>query len=324
MKLNLETTNENEVIIKAYLEKNASETLADKINNGVLIEKDGFQLINKKTLSGFMQYANGEAQKLAKQGARACCVKDEIVYGWAIHYFEEDSIEENLYKQDGTEYKVTKPIPTVQKAFASSTTTTKKKKFNEGQFSLFDMMLEEPKEEKQEEVEDDDEYPSEEEIQDALQQVYEEEQKPKYTPSPVYAKYLELQKQYPEYIIAYKLGDFYEIIGENAVRIANALDLTLTGRDCGLENRVPMVGFPYHVADKYFEKMAINHKVARCNSLGDIVLYPPENEEFDLTEEEMREFDGDICDGEIPMDGNIDERTATVLFSIFGKNILMR
>ena len=87
--LNLTTKGTEQELIKKYLEENASETLAEKINNGVRIEKDGKTLINKKSLDGFMKYATDEAKKLAERGASAACVRSVVVFGWAIHYFEE-------------------------------------------------------------------------------------------------------------------------------------------------------------------------------------------------------------------------------------------
>lgn len=105
MQLNLETKTKEQEIVKAYLEENASETLAEKINNGTPFQKDGKQLINRKTLDGFMRYACEEARKLAEKGANSACVEDKVVFGWAIHYFEEDSIEGTLLNADGTEYK---------------------------------------------------------------------------------------------------------------------------------------------------------------------------------------------------------------------------
>ena len=118
-KLNLEATSREQEIVKAYLEENASETLAEKINNGTPIEKDGKHLIYRKTLDGFMRYACAEARKLAAKGASSACVEDKVVFGWAIHYFEEDSIEGTLYNADGTEYKpvrtpASKPTATVK------------------------------------------------------------------------------------------------------------------------------------------------------------------------------------------------------------------
>ena len=67
---------------------------------------------------------------------------------------------------------------------------------------------------------------------------------------------MQIQNQNPQAVIAYRLGDFFEVFGDNAIKIANRLDLTLTGRDCGLDERVPMVGFPYHASDTYFRKIA--------------------------------------------------------------------
>ena len=108
--LNLQATTEPQKMVKAFLEQNASDTLADKINNGAVILKDGQTLVNKKTLDGFMNYATSEAQKVAEKGSRCACIQDDVVFGWAIHYFEEDSIEEKLYNPDGTEYVKPKAI----------------------------------------------------------------------------------------------------------------------------------------------------------------------------------------------------------------------
>ena len=105
MKLNLEAKNREQKRIKAFLEENASDTLTEKINNGVRIEKDGKILLNRKTLDGFMSYANDEAKKLAEKGAKAVCIDDDVVFGWAVHYFEENSIEGTLFNEDGSEYK---------------------------------------------------------------------------------------------------------------------------------------------------------------------------------------------------------------------------
>ena len=89
MKLNLEAKNREQQHIKAYLEENASDILAGKINNGVRIEKGGQILLNSKTLDGIMSYANDEAKKLVEKGANAACIVDDIVFGWAVHIFED-------------------------------------------------------------------------------------------------------------------------------------------------------------------------------------------------------------------------------------------
>lgn len=87
--LNLTAKTKEERLIKAYLEANASETLAEKINGGVRVQKDGKTLINKKTLAGFMRFACDEARKQAEKGVNSACIDDQTVYGWAVHYFEE-------------------------------------------------------------------------------------------------------------------------------------------------------------------------------------------------------------------------------------------
>ena len=110
-KLNLEAKNPPQQRIKEYLEMSASDVLADKINNGVVVEQDGQSLVNRKTLDGFMKFATEEARKLAEKGSMCACVEDSVVYGWAIHYFEEESIIEKLYNADGTEYVKPKEAP---------------------------------------------------------------------------------------------------------------------------------------------------------------------------------------------------------------------
>ena len=109
MKLNLQANNEAEKRVLEYLENNISETLANKINAGVQVEKDGKQLLSKKDLNSFFVYAQNEARKIANNNQYAC-IEDATVFGWAIHYFEEDTIEGKMFNLDGTEYKVQKPI----------------------------------------------------------------------------------------------------------------------------------------------------------------------------------------------------------------------
>jgi len=135
IELNLTANGNEQIIIKNYLQENVSEMLADKINNGVKIAKDNKTLLNKKDLNGFMKYANDEARKLAEKGAISACVEDKVVFGWAIHYFEEDSIEGNLYNEDGTEFKVEQKVKTVAKTIAKTPIKEQKK-----QTSLFDFM----------------------------------------------------------------------------------------------------------------------------------------------------------------------------------------
>ena len=335
MKLNLETNSREQELVKAYLEENASETLAEKINNGTPFEKDEKTLINKKTLDGFMKYASNEARKLASKGANSACVEDKVVYGWAVHYFEEDSIEGTLFNADGTEYK---PAP---KSAPTKVKKVEPKKPEERQPALFDFMETEKSE--PEANDDDDEQPSQEEIDEILAEIAEEENK-KATQkklSPFYEKYLEIERSYPDCVITYRLGDFYEVFGEKAVQISEECNLTLTGRDVGLENRIPMVGFPYHAAELYFDKIQRNHRLVIINSDGTLKeLSKPQTainldtgEIYDeMTEEEMREFDGDIeepqdidDEPEDSFDTTAFDKTAVVtLVEIFGDKLSVR
>lgn len=79
--------------------------------------------------------------------------------------------------------------------------------------------------------------------------------------SPIYRQYLDVQKANPQAVVLLRLGDFYEIMGENARTVAEELDLTLTSREVGLPERVPMCGFPYYASDAYIEKILARHSV---------------------------------------------------------------
>lgn len=253
MDLNLTAQNKQEELVLKHLRDNASDVLANKINNGTPFEKDGHSLTNKKTLAGFMKYACDEARKLAEKGANSTFIDDQTVYGWAIHYFEEESIEGTLYTIDGTEYK-----PTV-KRIESNTVKAKPepKKQENVQFSFFDNLTEQDV--KDNETDNSSVDTDENEV---IEQNGNNEQTPVASNTPngtFFEKYQTLQQQNPAYVIAYRLGDFYEIMGEKAVEIAREIDLTLTSRDCGLEERVPMIGFPYHASENYFSKIAKTH-----------------------------------------------------------------
>lgn len=103
--LDLKVNDEQQEIIKNYLQENVSDILAEKINKGINIIKNNTPLVSKKDLDGFMEYACKRAQEQAEKGKRSAVVKDDVVFGWAIHYFEEDSIEGTLYNPDGTKYE---------------------------------------------------------------------------------------------------------------------------------------------------------------------------------------------------------------------------
>lgn len=82
--------------------------------------------------------------------------------------------------------------------------------------------------------------------------------------------YFTVKEKYPDCLIFYRLGDFYEMFFDDAVKASQILDLTLTGRDCGLEKRAPMCGVPYHAVDTYITKLVqCGEKVAICEQLED-------------------------------------------------------
>lgn len=335
IKLNLTPQNKQEELILNYLQNNASETLADKINNGTPFEKDGNPLLNKKTLSGFMKYACDEARKLAEKGANSTFIDDQTVYGWAIHFFEEDSIEGTLYTLDGAEYK---PAPKKSVNTKPATPKPQPQKQQSLQFSLFDKFDENDVKaptndclsvESAEMTVDTKEEPTS--VKTPTKPVVEENKG-----NDMYQKYMTYQAEHKTAIVAYRLGDFYEVFGDNAVTLGNELSLTITSRDVGLKARIPMVGFPYHAAENYFAKIVKNHDLYIIENDGEKQfierIKPAVNRLIDedtgeiLSEEEMREFDGDIYE---PQD--IDEPEPSVnqtipkeVFALFGNKVEVR
>ena len=88
--------------------------------------------------------------------------------------------------------------------------------------------------------------------------------------SPMMQKYLETKEQYKDCVLFYRLGDFYEMFFDDAIEISRELELTLTGKDCGLEQRAPMCGIPYHAAENYIARLVSKgYKVAICEQLED-------------------------------------------------------
>ena len=304
-KLNLAAKGDDQIAVLNHLQQNATDILADKINNGVQIVKDGVTLINKKTLDGFFRYATEEARKLVAQNARCACVLDRVVFGWAIHYFEEDEIEGTLYNLDGTEYKTVKPL-------ATPTVTTKsvitKPKKNEGQLSIFDMTLpDDEADDTDEDVCDDTEdlY----EVQDVCEPIAQQTAThtiahdnaqtltptiaatpqavatPEQPTQPItsqsanthtddkamfYYKYEIMQRQYPNNILLYRVGDFYEALDRNAELLARTIGLTLTGLSCGEAGRHPMCGIPYHALDVYVDKIKQHFAITIMDSDNDV------------------------------------------------------
>ena len=310
MTLNLTATTTEEKVLKEYLEQTVSEILANKINNGVPVEKDGKKLISKKTLAGFMKYATDEARKQAAKGATSACLHSDTVFGWAIHYFEEDSIPGTLYNEDGTEYKPPKPTP---KVTPKPSTTAEapvvpapKPQPKAGQMSMFDLfdeseteaeettetykyneaetVVEHAVEAPESPVEDE-----EPEVEEVPAVEVKEPEKP--VISPLWTRYQGYQEEYPEAVIAMRVGDFYEIFGESAETVSKPLELTVVSRDFGLSERVPMIGFPYHRADAYIEKL---------RAFTDVVVVESETEKRLLPKYQPIEgFEVDTTTGEI-------------------------
>ena len=293
-KLNLAAKGDDQIAVLNYLQQNASDVLADKINNDVKIVKDGITLINKKTLDGFFRYATEEARKLVAKDAKCACVLDNVVFGWAIHYFEEDEIEGTLYNLDGTEYKTaTKPV-TAPKITTKPVVTKPKK--NEGQLSIFDMTLP-----------DDEPDDTDEDVCDDTEDLYEVQVVCEPTNQPTsqqvstptithndtqsstptqqsanthtddkamfYYKYEIMQRQYPNNILLYRVGDFYEALDRNAELLARTIGLTLTGLSCGGAGRHPMCGIPYHALDVYVDKIKQHFAITIMDSDNDVHVF---------------------------------------------------
>ena len=93
--------------------------------------------------------------------------------------------------------------------------------------------------------------------------------------SPFYQRYMLVQNKYPDSIVLFSRGDFYEVLGQGAQILAENLGLTLTGRDCGFLERVPMVGIPRHAIDNYIGKAIENGlKIALTESPDVVKEFP--------------------------------------------------
>ena len=119
--------------------------------------------------------------------------------------------------------------------------------------------------------------------------------------SPMMQHYLTIKEKYKDCIVFYRLGDFYEMFYDDAVKASGLLDLTLTGRDCGLEQRAPMCGVPHHAADTYIGKLvSFGEKVAICEQLEDA------SEAKGIVERDVVRV---VTAGTVIEDGQLDEKT---------------
>ncbi|WP_321002061.1 DNA mismatch repair protein MutS [Eisenbergiella porci] len=88
--------------------------------------------------------------------------------------------------------------------------------------------------------------------------------------TPMMQQYMETKKQYPDCILFYRLGDFYEMFFEDALTASRELEITLTGKNCGQEERAPMCGVPYHAVEGYLSRLVSKgYKVAICEQMED-------------------------------------------------------
>ena len=88
--------------------------------------------------------------------------------------------------------------------------------------------------------------------------------------TPMMRQYLEVKDANPDIIIFFRLGDFYEMFFEDAINVSRELELTLTGKNAGLDERVPMCGIPHHAANVYIEKLVEKgYRIGICEQLED-------------------------------------------------------
>lgn len=127
--------------------------------------------------------------------------------------------------------------------------------------------------------------------------------------SPLYRQYLDAQKINQQAIVVMRVGDFWEVMGENAIKVADELDLTLTGRNVGLPERVPMCGFPYHIAERYIEKILERHGVLLAEDGQEPKYILPHAEALGQGEPENKPDLIEIPDERSPFDDEQSEET---------------
>ena len=88
--------------------------------------------------------------------------------------------------------------------------------------------------------------------------------------TPMMQQYMKTKEEYKDCILFYRLGDFYEMFFDDAITASKELEITLTGKNCGLEERAPMCGVPYHAVDSYLNRLVSKgYKVAICEQVED-------------------------------------------------------
>ena len=100
----------------------------------------------------------------------------------------------------------------------------------------------------------------------------------------MYQKYMDVQQKHENCVVAYRLRVFYEVFGDMAVKIADMCSLTFTSREVGLESRVAMVGFPFHMTDIYFKKILTYYPLVTVDGDNINCQYPNFNVDFETGE----------------------------------------
>ena len=127
--------------------------------------------------------------------------------------------------------------------------------------------------------------------------------------SPMMQHYVNTKSQHPDAILFYRLGDFYEMFFEDAITVSRELELTLTGKECGLKERAPMAGVPWHSADSYIAKLIEKgYKVAICEQVED-----PAKAKGLVKREVVRI----ITPGTVTDANSLDEKRNNYLYSVF-------
>ena len=351
MKLNLQTQSKEQEILLTYLEQNASEALAEKINNGIPANKNGTQLVMKKDLAGFMKYATEEARKAAPKGASSACVEDKTVFGWLMHYFEEDSIEGRYFHPDGTPYTPPKK-ETKKSAPAKPKENSTPQPKQETELTLFDMLAaateqEKPIVESQPEpaeptfidpFEGSEDLPpmafsseldpTEDEIQATMEEysqmetpVVDLDEPPEPPLLAHYEKMLEVQQEYPQAAILMIVDKDMEVYGEPAKVLSQVLMLKLDHRDFGRYGCLPRIRFPYTDFEQYFDRMNERYELALITTLDCCAVhYPKEAAKVWVTETAYADEDGVVHD----TDPAIDTAALLKLQQLIGDILIVR
>lgn len=353
MKLNLQTQGKEQEILLAYLEQNASAALAEKINNGIPANKNGTQLVMKKDLTGFMKYATEEARKAAPKGATSACVEDKTVFGWLMHYFEEDSIEGRYFHPDGTPYTPPKK-ETKKSAPAKPKESSKPQPKQEAELTLFDMLAAATEQEVaipeskpapvMTELETIDPFednevlppmafsseldPTEDEIQATMEEysqmetpVIDLEDPPEPPLLAHYEKMLEVQQQYPQATILMIVDQDMEVYGEPAKVLSQVLMLKLDQRDFGRYGCLPRIRFPYTDFEQYFDRMNERYELALITTLDCCAVhYPKEAAKVWVTETAYADEAGVVHE----TDPSIDTAALLKLQQLIGDILIVR